>query len=105
MEDFDCPISDIVKMDYRTADVFKKYQLSYCGAGLVSLKLICAAQGIDFEFLSSELRDATRNLILPNNLAFNEWKIDFLIDFITNIHHSYIYREIPPLRSTLESFI
>ena len=104
MEDFDCAVSDIVKLDYRTADVFKKYQLSYCCSAAISLKSACEVKGIDFELISNELKEATRNLILPNNLSFDEWKIDFLIDFITNIHHAYIYRVIPSLLSTLESF-
>lgn len=104
MDDFDYPISDIVKLDYRTADVFKKYQLSYCGAGLVSLKSVCVTKNIDFDLLSNELKEATRNLIFPNKLAFDEWEIDFLIDFIIHIHHAYIYRELPRLCSTLESF-
>ena len=104
MDDFDCAISDIVKLDYRTADVFKKYQLSYCCSADVSLKSACEAKGIDFELVSNELKEATRNLILPNSLSFEEWKVDFLIDFITNIHHVYIYREIPSLCMTLESF-
>lgn len=104
MDDFDCAISDVVKLDYRTADVFKKYQLSFCCSGSVSLKSACEAKGIDFEFISNELKEATRNLILPNNLPFDEWEIDFLIDFITNIHHAYIYRVIPSICSTLESF-
>ena len=104
MDDFDCVISDIVKLDYRTADVFKKYQLSFCCSGAISLKSACEVKGIDFELISNELKEATRNLILPNNLPFDEWKIDFLIDFITNIHHAYVYRVIPSLSSSLESF-
>jgi len=104
MDDFNHPISDIVKMDYRTADVFKKYQLNYCCSGAVSLKSACEMKGIDFDLISIELKEATRNLILPNYLPFDEWKIDFLIDFIINIYHDYIYRVIPLYSSTLESF-
>jgi regulator of cell morphogenesis and NO signaling len=104
MDDFGGVISDIVKLDYRTADVFKKYQLNYCCSGSVSLISACEAKGIDFELISNDLKEATRNLVLPNNLPFDEWKIDFLIDFISNIHHAYIYRAIPSLCSTLETF-
>ena len=104
MIDFDCAISEIVKLDYRTADVFKKYQLSYCCSGSVPLKSACEVKGLDLELLSVELKDATRNLALPNNLPFDEWNIDFLIDFISNIHHAYIYRVISSVLSSLESF-
>lgn len=56
MDDFDCAISDIVKLDYRTADVFKKYQLSFCCSGSVSLKSACEVRGIDFDRVSDELK-------------------------------------------------
>src|ERR1700730_9922429 len=103
MDDFDGTISDMVKMDYRTADVFKKYQLGYCCTAAISLKSACEVKGIDYELISNELKEATRNLVLPNNLPFDEWKIDFLIDFISNIHHAYIYRVVPSVCSTLET--
>jgi regulator of cell morphogenesis and NO signaling len=105
MVDFDCAISDIVRLDYRTADVFKKYQLSYCCSGSVPLKSACEVKGIDFEQISGELKEATRNFIVPNNLPFEEWKIDFLVDFVTNIHHAYVYLTMPTLCYTLESFL
>lgn len=37
------------------------------------------------------------------NLPFHEWKVDFLIDYIINIHHRYIYHAIPILESQLVS--
>jgi regulator of cell morphogenesis and NO signaling len=104
MVDFDSAISDIVKLDYRTADIFKKYHLSYCCSGSVSLKIACELKGLDYGLILNELNDATRSLAFPNNLPYDEWKIDFLIDFIVNIHHDYIYRVMPSLRFTLESF-
>jgi regulator of cell morphogenesis and NO signaling len=104
MDDFECSISEIVKKDYRTADVFKKYQLSFCCSGDILLKSACETKGIDYPALSDELRKATRNTLLSNDLPFDEWKLDFLIDFISNVHHTYIYRVISSLSATLESF-
>jgi regulator of cell morphogenesis and NO signaling len=104
MDQFDRPIREIVKMDYRTADVFKKHQLGYCCSGNVPLKSACETKGIDFGQLSSELRESTRNVVISNLLPFGEWEIGFLIDYITNIHHTYLYQVIPPLSLSLESF-
>jgi regulator of cell morphogenesis and NO signaling len=103
-DDFDGSISDIVKKDYRTADVFKKRQLNFCCNGNIQLKSACEAKGIDFEVLSAELRSSIKDLRLSNDLPFDEWKIDFLIDFIINIHHTYLYQAVPSLAATLESF-
>jgi regulator of cell morphogenesis and NO signaling len=104
MDQFDRPIREIVKMDYRTGDVFKKYQLGYCCTGNIPLTLACEARGIDFGLLSLELREATKNLMISNSLPFGEWGIDFLIDYISNVHHTYLYQVIPPLLTSLESF-
>jgi regulator of cell morphogenesis and NO signaling len=102
--DLDRPIRDIVKTDYRTADIFKKYQLGFCCTGNVALKTACEAKGIDFEVLSLELKDSTKNLMLSNFLPFNEWRIEFLIDYISNVHHTYLYMVIPSLSESLKSF-
>ncbi|HEY4966767.1 MAG TPA: DUF542 domain-containing protein [Puia sp.] len=104
MDNFDGSISDMVKKDYRTADVFKKHQLSFCCGGNILLKSACEAKGINFDVLLEELRVSTRDLRISNDLPFDEWKIDFLIDFISNIHHTYLYQTIPKLSATLESF-
>lgn len=104
MDNFDGSISDIVKKDYRTADVFKKFQLSYCCSGSMLLKSACETKGIDFELVSAELRRSTRDILISNDLPFGDWKIDFLVDFICNIHHTYIYQVVPVLSDTLRSF-
>ncbi|HEX3079468.1 MAG TPA: DUF542 domain-containing protein [Puia sp.] len=104
MDELECSISDIVKKDFRTADVFKKYQISFCCGGAMSLKEACDAKGIDPDRISAELKESARRITIPNSLPFDEWKIEFLIDFITHIHHTYIYRVIPPLSAELESF-
>lgn len=39
-----------------------------------------------------------------NQLPFNEWKVDFLIDYIINIHHRYINQAITALEAQLLLF-
>jgi regulator of cell morphogenesis and NO signaling len=97
-------ISEWVKKDYRAADVFRKYQLSYCCSGNIPLKSVCEAKGIDYGQLSEELRKSTRTVLLPNNLPFESWRPDFLVDFITHVHHAYIYQTLPELSTMLENF-
>jgi len=104
MDDFDLPISEIVQADYRTAEVFKKYQLNYCCGGLISLKSACDTRDINYESVVKDLKESIRNVKLSGNLPYHEWRTDFLIDFISNIHHSYLYRELPSLAAELQSF-
>jgi len=104
IDNFDFPISDIVKKDYRTADVFKKYQLGFCCGVPLSLRTACDTKGLDFEMIVAELKEATRDFTFSNSLAFDEWTLDFLVEFITNIHHAYIYRATPDLSAALNTF-
>ena len=104
IQDFNHSIDEIVRADYRTADVFKKHLINYCCGGRVSLQSACSDKKIDMDQILDDLDQATRNIRLPNNLPFDEWKLDFLVDYIVNIHHTYIYRVMPSLGSGLQSF-
>lgn len=104
MIDFDRPVGEIVKLDYRTADVFKKWQLNFCCGGDVALKSLCESRQLDTGGLARELEEATRDIKVSSQMHFQEWKIDFLIDFITRVHHDYIYQVLPPLKAALEEF-
>ncbi|MFL5810906.1 MAG: DUF542 domain-containing protein [Flavisolibacter sp.] len=105
LKDLDLSISEIVRSDYRTAEVFKKYNINYCCSGQVNLETVCAQRNINQETITSELEEATRNIQLPQSLQFNEWKIDFLVDYILNIHHAYLKKALPALELLLIEFI
>ena len=98
-------ISEIVLSDYRTADVFKRFGINYCCSGQISFLEACEAKGIDCKAVEKELIEATRNIFISNALQFSEWKIDFLIDYIINVHHAYLYKVLPVLEARLNSFI
>jgi regulator of cell morphogenesis and NO signaling len=98
-------VSQMVREDYRLADVFKKWGVNYCCGGNLSLAEACAAKNIDLAALRLELKDATKTLSLPNNLQFNEWPLLFLIDYIVYVHHKYVKDTVPLLAQTLGSFV
>lgn len=98
-------VSDIVQDDYRTADVFFKYGISVCCNGRVVLEDACAEHNVNLESISQELQQYTRNIRLPNTIQYTNWKIDFLIDYIINVHHVYLYNSLPALEGHLKSFI
>lgn len=98
-------ISDIIRSDYRTADVFKKHNINFCCSGQVSLQEACTLIHLDYKSILNELEEATKNIHLPNNLQFNQWKIDFLVDYIINVHHAYLYQAIPSIELRLISFM
>jgi regulator of cell morphogenesis and NO signaling len=53
----------------------------------------------------AELDEATRDIRLPNNLKFADWKLSFLADYIQHVHHDYLYQNLPALETALTSFI
>ena len=83
-------VSDIVAMDYRTADVFRRYGIGYCCGGKWPIELACQMQGIDADTVLTELEAATRTVSVSNHLDFGEWNIDFLIDYLVNVHHHFL---------------
>ena len=101
----DLTISEIVRSDYRTAEVFKKYNINYCCSGQVSLETACSIRELNLEMIRLELEEVSRNIQLSQSLQFNEWKLDFLVDYILNIHHAYLHNALPALELSLVEFI
>ena len=42
-----------------------------------------------------ELEESIRTVCLSGTLKFDEWNIDFLTDYIVNIHHEYLRKALP----------
>lgn len=98
-------MKEIVNADYRTADVFRKWGINYCCSGNVTLAEACASQNVNSDDLQIELSRATTNITIPNTLKFTDWSVDFLIDYIVNIHHAYIRQAGPELQQQLSTFV
>ena len=98
-------VSEIVRSDYRTADVFKRYGINYCCGGNFPLQEACVQKGLNLQEVEAALQQAIASITLSNNIQYGQWKPDFLIDYIINIHHAYLYQTLPALQAVLISFI
>lgn len=98
-------VSEIVRGDYRTADVFKKYGINYCCGGKVSLQEACTQKEVDVDNFIKDLQAATKTVHLSNHIDYNSWSVDFLIDYIVNLHHAYLYKTLPMLQGSIISFV
>jgi regulator of cell morphogenesis and NO signaling len=105
LQDLNKTVAEIVRADYRTADVFKKHGINYCCGGKLPLKEACAARHVDINDLLEELTQATKTVSLPNSLQYDQWKVDFLADYIINVHHQYMKQAIPALEGAMLSFV
>jgi regulator of cell morphogenesis and NO signaling len=105
LEYLNSTIPDIVRQDYRTADVFRKHGVNYCCGGKISLEEACSLKGIDVSLIRKDLEAATRNVYVSNQLDYENWNVDFLIDYIIHIHHGYLKKTLPGLTSAVVSFV
>ncbi|WEK33860.1 MAG: DUF542 domain-containing protein [Candidatus Pseudobacter hemicellulosilyticus] len=97
-------VTDIVTADYRTADVFRKYDIEFCCGGRWPLKTACEVRGLDLELITRELKSVTRVIQLSPQLQFAQWPLDFLADYIVNIHHAFIKELLPQVKDHLDRF-
>lgn len=96
-------IEDIVKRDYRTADVFNTWGINYCCGNKLNLEEVCENQHLDINEVLSDLDRATHTISISNSVQFSDWPLEFMVDYIHNIHHAYLKQSIPHLKATLHS--
>lgn len=100
----DTVVRDIVQADYRTAAVFDEYGIDYCCGGRWSVSAACLMKGVPEEEIIGKLRQVSRTLTLSTAHPFGEWDIDFLVDYIKRVHHSYLRTNLPRLTETIGQF-
>ncbi len=103
--DDDSLVTDLVKQDYRTSEVFRKYGIDYCCGGKLPLKTACAIRQLDTDIIKKELNDIVRNIQISSSTNFTAWSVDFLIDYLINVHHSYLLDHLPDLIDAIERFV
>lgn len=88
-------VGQIVAEDYRASQVLRSYGLDFCCGGGRTLEKACNVKKIDLDEVISELKA----LELADNTEdnYNEWSLDFLVDYIVNNHHSFVRKMLPEL--------
>ena len=98
-------VTDIVRTNYRTADVFKKWGINYCCGGNLPLAEICRMQQLDVAVVEADLQKAVQTIPISNQLSFQNWPISFLVDYILHVHHTYLHATLPALQSLVHTFV
>ena len=89
-------LGEIVTSDFRTASVFKEVGIDFCCGGKTSLLQACQDKGLDTSVVIDRLDALSLEPANPSQ-NFNEWKLDFLADYIVNTHHRYVIKTLPEL--------
>ncbi len=89
-------IGELVAKDLRKAEVFKKFNIDFCCGGKKTLSQVCNDKQINIKEVETELEklDSTTESVSQN---YNDWSLDFLVDFIINTHHKYVKNSLPLL--------
>ncbi|MBA2498270.1 MAG: DUF542 domain-containing protein [Chitinophagaceae bacterium] len=97
-------VTDLVKRDYRTADIFQRFGIDFCCGGKLPLNIVCRNKAVDLEELKKALNEVSLTHFLSSTNAYNEWSIDFMLDFIVNVHHDYLRKTLPVIEKYITVF-
>lgn len=87
-------LGQLVVKDLRKAQVFTKYGLDFSCGGKKTVKEACAEKGLDVTKVEQELQQ-TDKVPASHPMPYDEWNLDFLVDYIMNTHHRYIRKNLP----------
>ena len=80
-------VADIVSKNINTASIFRKYKIDFSFHGNMLLSKACEENNVSLKQVIKELKAISDNVYYLKD--YNSWKLDFLIDFLINIHHEY----------------
>lgn len=92
----DKSVGEIVKLDFRAADVFSNFGIDFCCGGKISVSEACANSNCDEATVINSL-EALKNQSGSSVHDFDSWNIGFLADYIQNTHHQYVSKAIPQI--------
>ena len=98
-------VTDIVIHDYRTADVFRKYDIDFCCGGKWPLDIVCQNKNLNTEEVISDLQKIVTQSSSNAAIDFDSWDVDFLVDYIYNIHHRYLKKALLETREQVDRFL
>ena len=97
-------LAQIATKNYKSAEVFEKYDLDFCCNGNKSLVQACSEKGIDPDEIYGELLNS-ENSEVNKDMRFDDWELDFLVDYIVNNHHRYVRQSIPVIAAHAEKVV
>ena len=93
-------IGEVVAGNFHSARIFESFGLDFCCGGKKSISDACGEKGINPENVIKEL--GTMYVQKEATVHFDDWELDFLIDYIVNNHHSYITNIVSTIEHHLD---
>lgn len=86
-------VGDLVAENIKSAHIFKKYGIDFCCGGGITLEKACIKNNVSIDQITNDLNSLNQPVAPEKD--FNSFPLDKLIDYILNVHHSYIRESIP----------
>lgn len=81
----DKTVGNIVTENVNTAKIFHKYKIDFGFNGDIVLKKVCRKRKLDLNKIVLELNSVTKNKYYLKD--YNNWNLNLLISFLTDVHH------------------
>lgn len=94
-------IGALVAEDYRTAQVFKNYNIDFCCNGDRPLSQVCLENELDEQQLRKELENVT-NEVGDQNINYEHWPLDLLAEYVQKTHHRYVEKQTQIIKPYLD---
>ena len=94
-------VGDIVKENFRTAQIFDKHNIDFCCGGNISLEKACKNSEVNMNDILPELESLVA-MNDPDSKYINSLEPDELCDYIEKRHHRYVDDNIPFLQQKLQ---
>lgn len=89
-------IGNLVAQDYKTASVFKSFNIDFCCNGNRTIQEACDKKDLNISEVLESLNKLNQ-LENSNTPDFNSWDIDLLAEYIEKKHHRYVTEKIPEI--------
>jgi len=97
----DTSVGEIVKANFKTAQIFEKNKIDFCCGGGISLEEACRKSKVDIHLLVPEL-EAMATLNDPDSKYIDGLELNELCDYIEKRHHTYVSENVPFLQVKLQ---
>ena len=94
-------IGELVANDYRTASVFKKYNIDFCCQGNRTIIDACEAKEIDGKLVVADLNALVQSQE-AGSIDYQSWPLDLLAEYIEKKHHRYVEEKTQEIKPYLE---
>lgn len=90
-------VGDLVAEDYRLGSVFKRFGIDFCCGGGRTVADACVKHGVTLDQLDAALAEVRTSSESRGDGDARHWPLDFLVDYITNVHHRFVRDRLPVL--------